>query len=349
MCVLGDWHSREIYKDGCATGIHVACQWKCGVCPECLAEKRKDYTVRSYLEMSKYSKFHISPKFYTLTYNQFEYTYSLRQKQFTRDWQLFLKRLRKYVGNNKIRYIRTVELGSQFERLHFHVIFFNLPFIAKEKIEELWQKGFVKPKKLTSVHGIRYVCKYISKPTCSADWYDKFGIKRKVVCSRSLGVNNNHSEAYLLQLVEQPFVLIGGYKTRIGKYMTKKLIEESKYDKVRDKYNNKKLDFERRKRRELKEKYSERPWFGPFYRFRSIEPLWTDKAANIMANVLEEEHPRKATVAQINDRLLQNEKTCNLKCVRKYKDKIDKQTGEITKYPVGYVYIFKHSATEIKT
>ena len=140
MCTIGDWHNSEVYKDGQRTGKYVACQWKCGVCPECLAEKRKDYTVRSYLELAKgYKK--IPPKFYTLTYNAMSYILSLRDKSFTRDWQLFVKRLRKYTGNKDIRYIRTVELGSQHERLHFHVIFSDCRISRKVRLRNCGKKA----------------------------------------------------------------------------------------------------------------------------------------------------------------------------------------------------------------
>lgn len=346
MCVLGDWHDSPVWKDGVKTGKYVACQWKCGVCPDCLNEKRKDFIVRSYCEMLKVHK--ISPKFFTLTYNQPEYIHSLCTKGFTRDWQLFLKRLRKYTGNKNIRYVRTVELGSVRQRLHFHVIFFNLPFIPQNKIEELWRKGFVKPKELKGIDGIKYVCKYISKPSVSAEWKKTFGIKRKVVCSKGLGVNPNHSVAYLMQLLENPFILIGGYKYYIGRYMRRKLIEESKYDEIRNKYDSQKIDYLRGARKKFGEKYSERSWYRRDYSFSTFDALRALHAAVNFGNALEIEYPRQATIDQINSRLWRSEDPHlnNLKIVRKYKEKAEKETGEINYYPVGYEYILKHSAAE---
>ena len=269
-------------------------------------------------------------------------------KSFTRDWQLFMKRLRKHTGNKHIRYIRVVELGTEKQRLHFHVVFFNLPFIPKSVVEQVWSKGFVKPTELKGVQAIQYVCKYISKPSVSADWVKTFGIKRKVVCSKSLGVNPNHSMVYLMQLIENPFVLIGGHKYYIGKYMRRKLIEESQYDEVCSKYVSETLDYKRTRRKEFEKKYYERRWYRSDYSFSTFDRVRASFAAVNFGSALEEEHPRKATLDQINDRLRRSDDPhlSSLKCVPRYKPRVDKKTGEITDYiRVGYEYIQFHSST----
>ncbi len=42
--------------------------------------------------------------------------------------QLFIKRLRKYFNNNKIKYFYCGEYGTQTLRPHYHMIVYNAPF-----------------------------------------------------------------------------------------------------------------------------------------------------------------------------------------------------------------------------
>jgi len=48
--------------------------------------------------------------------------------------------------------------------IHFHVLFFNLPFIDHDKLSKLWRNGFIKINKIENVKNIgSYVTKYMSK------------------------------------------------------------------------------------------------------------------------------------------------------------------------------------------
>lgn len=249
------------------------CVYKCGHCPECLAEKRKDYTVRSYFEMSFNNYNGYSPKFLTLTFDEEHYLECLKHGTFVREFQLFMKRLRKYVhdkldNRTTIHYIRTVEIGKN-GRLHFHVALFGVPFIPaaaydgtlpkelrkdgrpKKRQICLWPCGFVKIKKLSSVGGLKYVCKYISKPTIDAQ-IKAYNVKRKAQVSKSFGVPcESLPNSYLKSLVDAPFVLIDGYKYFIGKYLCSKLLENSYDTEIVNKFRDKKINRECEQRQQL--------------------------------------------------------------------------------------------------
>lgn len=87
------------------------------------------------------------------------------------DIQLFIKRLRKRL-KTKLKYYAVGEYGEQFERPHYHVLFFNLlnNKVATEKLlEETWttkSNGSMKPLGLVHVGevtpaSINYALKYI--------------------------------------------------------------------------------------------------------------------------------------------------------------------------------------------
>lgn len=119
----------------------------CGKCYECLAAKSIEWSYRLMNEAEK------SPKncFLTLTYKDNPVNVSKR------DFQLFIKRLRKKIYPEKIRYFGCGEYGSKGQRPHYHIIIFgwcppDLKYFTYTKkhshlyrskiIEELWPFGF---------------------------------------------------------------------------------------------------------------------------------------------------------------------------------------------------------------
>ncbi|MCE3047900.1 hypothetical protein LW137_00305 [Helicobacter sp. faydin-H23] len=62
-----------------------------------------------------------------------------------RELQLFLKRLRKALGDKKIRYYACGEYGDTFLRPHYHLIIFGMGNTSEEVklIEKIWNKGLI--------------------------------------------------------------------------------------------------------------------------------------------------------------------------------------------------------------
>lgn len=105
----------------------------CGQCIGCRLERSRQWANRCLLEL----QYHDSAYFLTLTYNDDHVPVSYYGQADTgecqpsltlrkRDFQLFMKRLRKAFPDDKIRFFACGEYGSQTFRPHYHVIVFGL-------------------------------------------------------------------------------------------------------------------------------------------------------------------------------------------------------------------------------
>lgn len=106
---------------------------RCGHCIGCRMDKSKEWANRCLLEL----QYHKSAYFLTLTYDEQHVPISyyphpetgeaqpsltLRKK----DFQAFMKRLRKRIEPQKVRYFAAGEYGDQTQRPHYHAIVFGL-------------------------------------------------------------------------------------------------------------------------------------------------------------------------------------------------------------------------------
>lgn len=138
----------------CLNPVFVKKQWHyvpCGKCVECAVQKSNEWAFRIALEARLYER----NCMITLTYN--EDNLPPGGSLIVRDYQLFLKRLRKKIGYNIVRYFLCGEYGDLHGRPHFHIILFNYDFNDKywfcrdnkgtdlyrsPLLEKLWDKGF---------------------------------------------------------------------------------------------------------------------------------------------------------------------------------------------------------------
>lgn len=174
-------------KDGVLTSNVVPC----GYCISCLSNKRDAWSFRLEKEMAVST----SAMFVTLTYADNNKTNLSK-----RDFQLFMKRLRKACAKPQplrlsdflplggiippekdkvsqiarkgpnLRYYAVGEYGTKTQRPHYHIILFNMPFKAEHLIVNAWTDpetkqslGFVKIGSVTSA-SIAYVTKYCISP-----------------------------------------------------------------------------------------------------------------------------------------------------------------------------------------
>lgn len=133
----------------------------CGKCIACLSDKRKEWQFRLEQEY-RYSK---SAYFVTLTYDA-KHLPSDRSLD-KRHIQLFLKRLRKRDGSNKIRYYCVGEYGTNYGRPHYHILLFNV--LEEQDIRRSWSDKFGRPVGIVhigrvSAASVGYVTKYIIQP-----------------------------------------------------------------------------------------------------------------------------------------------------------------------------------------
>lgn len=115
------------------------------------------------------------------------------QSLYKRDFQLFMKRLRKEqskVSDQKLRFFACGEYGEKSKRPHYHALIWNIHGSIKNKIGEIWRKGFVKVGTIES-KSIRYVTNYMMKKNIDGP---KGSYPYFTLMSRKPGIGYNYLE-----------------------------------------------------------------------------------------------------------------------------------------------------------
>lgn len=138
----------------------------CGQCMPCRLNKRRIWTHRLMLE----AKCHDKKSFATLTYAPEFETASLAIV----DVQRWLKRLRKKLGNERLRYFVVGEYGEKTGRPHYHAALFGVgcdkgPFLKDTcickgccDVRETWGFGHTMLGSL-ELKSAQYLCGYVTK------------------------------------------------------------------------------------------------------------------------------------------------------------------------------------------
>lgn len=144
----------------------------CGHCEACVERKSNEWATRIYNEWILSD----TAQFFTLTYaedflpiNPVRINYGYDYEEYEtpvlckRDVQLFMKRLRKKLGNG-LKFFLGGEYGEQGGRPHYHFILFNYPKKYEDELTDIvakcWSYGFVTSGE-TNIRRIMYVAKYI--------------------------------------------------------------------------------------------------------------------------------------------------------------------------------------------
>lgn len=133
-------------------------EFGCGQCLPCRINRRRIWTGRIVLE----SFSHAASSFVTLTYAD-----TPRDLQ-PRDWQLFMKRLRKEYVPERLRYFAVGEYGDISFRPHYHVCLFGVAPIEGEVVARAWRHGFVHMGELNH-NSAQYCAGYVTKKMTKAD------------------------------------------------------------------------------------------------------------------------------------------------------------------------------------
>ena len=158
----------------------------CGRCIGCRLEKSRQWAIRCVHEASLYER----NAFITLTFNDENLPASGSLDK--RDFQLFVKRLRKRFGSG-VRYFHAGEYGERFQRPHYHACLFNFDFPDRElwsvrdgvrlftsrALSELWPFGFSTVGDVTfesAAYVARCVTKKITGPVAE-DHYWRYNQK----------------------------------------------------------------------------------------------------------------------------------------------------------------------------
>lgn len=213
-----------------------AFKFRCRNCPECWLQDTTEWAIRCALE----AKQHTQNCVLTLTYAD-EGDGELHK----RDYQLFMKRLRKRLKGLKIKYFVSGEYGSLRGRPHFHIPIFgwcpdDLVFYKKSKtginlynsqfIQDCWSDMFYEEDEFGKLHEVRIPIGYVTvdaNPDYKSYFYSakymqkivsKFGqnhIQDPFICM-SKGIAQADADAF--DPYKQDFIYISGHRHHIPRY-----------------------------------------------------------------------------------------------------------------------------------
>ncbi len=201
----------------------------CSKCVGCDQGKSIDWAVRCVHEASLYE----DNCYITLTYDPLHLPKD--GALCYRDFQLFMKRLRKKFGAG-IRFFMSGEYGSQYGRPHYHACLFN--FDVPDKVQhrnsnsytsqilsDLWGKGFISFVPSISQASVSYVAKYVMKRDAPA--IKLAGLPPQFVrMSNHPGIGSQWFDKYRNEVFRSPdvrsFVVLNGKKYVVPAYYKRK-------------------------------------------------------------------------------------------------------------------------------
>nr|APC94130.1 putative replication protein VP4 [uncultured marine virus] len=245
----GGWTSKR--KDSTGQFFNVPC----GQCIGC----RLDYSISWAIRCLHEASLHDANSFITLTYNPLEMPRdgSLNKKHF----QDFIKRLRKSLEPNTIRYYHCGEYGPKYERPHYHALIFGHDFPDKtfwkpgpkghklyrsETLEQLWPQGFSLIGEVTS-ESAAYCARYSMKkirgkalqiidPDTALKPYERLDENTGEILqlqpeystmSTNPGIGRNWYETFKDDVFPDDFVIYKGRRTKTPQYYRRLLEKES--------------------------------------------------------------------------------------------------------------------------
>lgn len=215
----------------------------CGQCLPCRINRRRVWSLRMALEYLAVG----SGLFITLTYadENLPFSEDYEPTLCKRDFQLFMKRLRKELYPVSIRFFACGEYGSKTHRPHYHAILFGVGTEASEAVAKCWPYGMVACGECNA-HTIQYVAGYCLKKLVDPKKDNR--VPEFTLTSRNPGLGSpavphiadvlkKHPELFRLgdfadDVPGQMSVLGKSYP--LGRYMIRKLREASGLDPDRE-------------------------------------------------------------------------------------------------------------------
>jgi len=199
----------------------------CGQCIGCRLERSRQWAVRCVHEASLYDE----NCFITLTFN--DANINLKGSLVKRDFQLFMKRLRKMFSPRKIRFFHCGEYGELLKRPHHHACLFNFDFPDKvlwsenngvklyrsEILEKLWPYGYCTVGEV-NFESAAYVARYVLKKVTGkkADEHYKGRVPEYVTMSRRPGIGDGWIAKFSDDVYPLDFIVVRGVKCKPPKY-----------------------------------------------------------------------------------------------------------------------------------
>ena len=223
----------------------------CGQCVGCRLERSRQWAVRCVHEASM----HVDSSFVTLTYDDERLS---SMSLVYRDFQLFMKRLRKAKGFFDVdlwhwcpRFYMAGEYGDQFKRPHFHALLFGCFFPDREflrsmpsgarlyrsgELERLWPFGFSSVGDVTfesAAYVARYVMKKITGDAAAEAYEAVDGMTGEIVerlpefnhMSLKPGIGALWFDRYRREVFERDYCVINGVKVQPPRAYKKRLAQ----------------------------------------------------------------------------------------------------------------------------
>ena len=240
---LEAWRSKNLTKNG-KRGItftiseaysDIPIELPCGQCIGCKLERSRQWAIRCVNEAS----LHDDNCFITLTYSpeNLPVDGSLNK----RDFQLFMKRLRKKFPDKKIKYFHCGEYGEKYERPHYHACIFNFDFsdrvhykttngvkiYTSETLNTLWGLGFCTTGNVT-FESAAYVARYITKKITGPGAADHYNGREPeyTTMSRRPGIGKEFYDLYKDEIFPDDFMVINGKKVGVPKFYENQVDQE---------------------------------------------------------------------------------------------------------------------------
>ncbi|QCQ84687.1 replication initiator protein [Blackfly microvirus SF02] len=232
---------RRLVFDKRKSHSGIAVQVPCGQCSGCRLEHSRQWAIRCMHELRSHP--HGTPSaMLNLTYDNEHvphgYTLSLR------DYQLFMKKLRKISGPN-LRFFGCGEYGDKNHRPHYHIITFNYRptdtelykrgpdynLYTSEKLTSLWGNGHAVIGDV-SFESCAYVARYCLKKRTgkTADEHytvtlpdgSKFKrLKEFNTMSRNPGLAFNYYQKYQSEILAHDNIVMNGHTVSVPRYYDK--------------------------------------------------------------------------------------------------------------------------------
>lgn len=225
-------------------------QLPCGQCVGCRLERSRQWAIRCMHE----AQMHTQNCFITPTYDD-AHLPSDRSLHY-RDFQLFIKRLRKRYPGRRIRYYMAGEYGENFGRPHWHACIFGLDFDDKklwkrtaansvlyrsQDLELLWPFGYSSIGDVT-FESAAYVARYIMKKVTgknAAEHYQEIDPDTGEITNRTPeftkmslkpGIGYEWYKQYTSDVYPHDYVVVRGKKVKPPKYYDKKYKIDNPYE-----------------------------------------------------------------------------------------------------------------------
>lgn len=220
----------------------------CGQCSGCRQKRARDWAIRCMHEASS----HASNFFVTLTYDDEHLPLINGYPTLNhRDFQLFMKRLRKKTGQ-KLRYYMCGEYGPKTKRPHYHAIIFGLELVdlvlfsehengqrlyTSKTLAKAWGHGHVLAGGV-EYSSARYVAGYIHKKRLGPDAERHYSFTDpetgEITCvepeyscmSRRPGIATTWWEEWKDETMDHDHVVVRGQKYPLPKFYDRKIEEE---------------------------------------------------------------------------------------------------------------------------